>query len=235
MQLTPGLRAWITRVDALTLKERVLVLAAVVLTVLAAADSLLLQPLDRTRAELQNQIEAVTETLAQTERLTAETLARAAHDPDAEVQQGLTRNRAQQALVEAEIKARIGRMVPPEQMAQVLERVLSGFDRLQFVGLEGLGVEPLVESEEDPPTTPAGAAIPDARDRHDDFVGAYRHGLRIRFSGSYLDTLAYLRALEQLPWGFFWDSVELETGDYPETTGSIVVYTLSLQRGWIGV
>ena len=64
---------------------------------------------------------------------------------------------------------------------------------------------------------------------------AYRHGFRIRFVGSYLKTIDYLHALEALPWRFFWDAVEIDVKDHPEAEGSIVVYTLSLDRSWIDV
>ena len=112
-------------------------------------------------------------------------------------------------------------------MAQVLESVLTRFDSLQCIGLEGLGAEPLTK-----PTAEAKAAAShSANTTH----GAYCHGIRIRFAGSYLDAVAYLRALEALPFGFFGDSIELETKGYPRTEGAIVYYTLSLDPGWIGM
>ncbi|MGE0335089.1 MAG: hypothetical protein AB7O21_12595 [Gammaproteobacteria bacterium] len=225
-------QAWQTRFDALALKERVLVIVACALFVLGAWDRWLLQPLDDERHRLATEIDGISRALTETERLTADVLAKAAHDPDATVREELIQKRAALALAEAEIRQRIGRMVAPEQMAQVLESVLSGFDRLEFVGLEGLGAEPVSA----PPGTTNRIDTFTAQDEPAaESVTAYRHGIRIRFAGGFLDVLDYLRALEALPWGFFWDSVELVTDDYPRATGSIVVYTLSVHRGWIGL
>lgn len=231
------LQAAAARIDALSLKERALLLAASALALVMAWDSLLMQPLDRKKSRLQAEVTTLQGTLAQTDALSAEVVMQGETDPDVNLRAGLARTHAELAVVEADIRDRIGRMVPPERMAEVLETVLSRFDRLEFVALEGLGVEPVLKPA---PATPdgevaAGSATSGAESGAADFVGAYRHGLRIRFAGSYLDALAYLEALEALPWGFFWDRVELETRDYPRTEGSIVVYTLSLDRGWIGV
>lgn len=222
---------WLVRIDALSLKERSLVLAATLLTLLMGWDHWLMQPLDHARAKLQNDVVALDRTLKETEIMAGSVISSGNVDPDAAVRASVARDRAELATFESEIEAKIGRMVPPEQMAQVLESVLTQFDKLQFLGLEGLGVEPLIAAVEETAKTAAGAASPaETTDKR-----AYRHGIRIRFSGSYLDAVAYLRVLEKLPWGFFWDRIELEAGEYPRAEGSIVVYTLSLDRAWIGV
>ena len=63
----------------------------------------------------------------------------------------------------------------------------------------------------------------------------YRHGLQLELEGSYLATLAYLKALQALPWEFYWDEVRLQVDKYPTAKITIVVHTLSLTEGWIGV
>lgn len=238
MAMSERLQAVISRIDALSLKERALLLAASALALVMAWDSLLMQPLERSKSRLQAEVHALQGTLAQTDALSTEVVVQGDQDPDAGLRAGLARTEAEMAVVEADIRDRIGRMVPPERMAEVLETVLSRFDRLEFIALEGLGVEPVLKPADvadSAGATAATDAAPPAPSAASTFAGAYRHGLRIRFAGSYLDALAYLQALEALPWGFFWDRVELETRDYPRTEGSIVVYTLSLDRGWIGV
>ncbi len=225
------LQAWQTSIDALSLKERCLVLAAAILLAAFAWESWLLAPLDKRQARLQREVDTVAQTLQQTDALVEEVVRAGQFDPDADTRTALATATAELAQTQDEIKAKVGRMVPPEQMAEVLKSVLSGFDDLRFVGLEGLAVEPLQAPAE---VTPADA-VPNANPIVSTQPFAYRHGMRIRFAGSYHATLAYVRALEALPWGFFWDEVRLEATDYPNAEGAIVVYTLSLERGWIGV
>lgn len=223
------LKPWLERVDALKLNERVLLLAALLLVVVKVWDGLLLAPMTGERVRLKGEVETLGAALRETDQLSQAVLEAARHDPDAEVTATLAARNAELASVEGEIKSKVGRMVPQEQMATVLSAVLKRFDKLEFVALEGLGAEAVL-APGDAAASPASAtATPSAQ------PSAWRHGIRIRFKGSYLDALAYLRALESLPWGFFWDRVELETRDYPATEGSIVVYTVSLDRGWIGV
>ena len=233
------LQPWLERIDALKLNERVLLLAAVLLVVVKLWDGLLLAPMEKERARLQGEVENLGQSLRETEVLTGAVLDAAKRDPDAEVAATLAAKRAELASVDETIKAKVGRMVPQERMAEVLSAVLKRFDKLEFVALEGLGAEPVVGTTVDAlaahaPEAPGSTATP-ADAAATPQAGAWRHGIRIRFKGSYFDALAYLRALETLPWGFFWDRIELETANYPSTEGAIVVYTVSLDRGWIGV
>jgi MSHA biogenesis protein MshJ len=222
---------WLIKIDALSVKERGLVLLAAILTLLMAWDSLLMQPLERERARLQSAVGNLDQALQETQIAAGAVIAAGKLDPDLSVQERLAREHAELAKYESDIKANIGRMVPPEKMAAVLESVLTRFDDLEFIGLEGLKVEPLVAASEETSSAPTVAESKTPANEQQ----AYRHGIRIRFSGSYPQAVAYLRALEALPWGFFWESVELETDEYPRAQGSIVVYTLSLDRAWIGV
>ena len=51
----------------------------------------------------------------------------------------------------------------------------------------------------------------------------------------YSSVVAYLRALEALPWRIHWQQVELTAGDYPVNRVRIVIGALSLSRDWMSV
>jgi len=235
----------IARLDALTLKERVLIATSVLLSVALGWHALLLEPLDVRKRALVAEIATGADALQRMEAVSNELIAGAHVDPDASTRQLIAARDLELHALAASVEAKVGRVVPPAQMAQVLETVLSRFRELEFLGLEGLGVEPLVEpvevaAETQPDLAPTADRPGAPRELIVAAAGtgprtAYRHGIRIRFAGSYLATIAYLQALEAMPWGFFWDRVELETRDFPRVEGSIVVYTVSLEEGWIGV
>ncbi|MGE3773603.1 MAG: hypothetical protein AB7I32_11805 [Gammaproteobacteria bacterium] len=229
------------RLDRLTAKERVLIVASLLLSVAMAWQSLLIDPLAARKQTLLAAVTSAGDELRKIEAVSADLMAGAQVDPDASTRQLIAAREQELAALRERVEARVGRVVPPAQMAKVLETVLGRIRDLEFVGLEGLGVEPLVPVDagaaapaaptalrDAKPVTPLVAAPPPRKT-------AYRHGIRIRFAGSYIATINYLRALEALPWGFFWDRVELETQDFPRVEGSIVVYTVSLEEGWIGV
>lgn len=209
------------RLEQLTAKERVLVTFAFVLVIAMLHYDLALAPLARERATLTQRLAGGSERLAMLEQERAALTAAAALDPDAPVRARLAV--VENAIAEAEqaIRAQAGQLVPPGEMPQILRSVLERTRGLGFVGLSGLGAEPLLPDAEDDAASPA--------------ANAYRHGFRIEFQGGWHAALSYLRALEQLPWHLFWTSVELRVEEHPASTFVLVVYTLSLDQRWIGV
>ncbi len=219
------LAAWLARLDALQPKERVLVTAAALLALGMLWLEFGFDPMSAERRALLGRIASTQTRIAEADELGLRIVEAAQRDPDVPLRRGLERTEAAIAEFEAEIRERAGELLAPREIAGVLRQVLEQTRGLEFVRLEGLGAQPLLAAkkkaaDED---VPAGGA------------NAYRHGFRITFNGSYLDTIAYLRALEGLPWRFFWDAVDLQVEQHPRARVSVVVYTLSLDRRWIGV
>ena len=149
-------------------------------------------------------------------------VAAAQNDPNADLQAQIQNVERQRQAFEQEIRDHAGQLIQPQEMPAILREVLASTNGLSFVGLEGIGAEPLVTTADESGQTTAQ-------------TNAYRHGFRIHFSGSYLNTIEYLRALEELPWRFFWDAVDLDVTQHPNASASVVIYTLSLDGRWIGV
>ena len=107
---------------------------------------------------------------------------------------------------------------------------------LNLIRLNNTGVTPFITKDE---TEQEAKQKPQRENANkltaENLDNAYRHGLRIEFQGDYLTTLNYLRRLENLKWGFFWDNFEFKVNDYPDSTVAIEIFTLSLQQEWIGV
>ncbi len=117
-----------------------------------------------------------------------------------------------------------GELISPQQMVAVLEEMLKRRRQLSLTRLENLPSEPLL----DPPTVDSQAEKVQHRN-------LYRHPLRIELTGSYLEALAYLQSLEQLPRKVYWQDLALSVEEYPQAKITVTVYTLSLKEGWIGV
>ncbi|MCP5199305.1 MAG: hypothetical protein H6977_04795 [Gammaproteobacteria bacterium] len=210
------------RVDALTTQERVLLASATLLVAVLGWYQFVYEPMLLERQRLHNQILGWQTQSAATDLQTAQVLEASQRDPDAPLRERLAATDAQIAQNESAIRELAGQLVEPQQMAPILRSVLEQVAGLEFVALEGLGAEPLLP----PDAAQAAGDVP---------INAFRHGFRISFRGSYLDALAYLRALEALPWRFFWDGLDIEVESHPQALIEVVVYTLSLDRSWIGV
>lgn len=45
--------------------------------------------------------------------------------------------------------------------------------------------------------------------------------MRLDFEGDYLSTLDYIQTVEKLGWRIFWDSVHIDSSNYPQTQVSV--------------
>lgn len=203
------------KVDALTLRERLLVLITALVLIVALWQSLLMQPLAKraiqTRAEL-TELE---------DRITVAN--RSLEDQVLQLAGGSGEQRSRVASLRKridEINATLGNhaaeLIDPPEMARVLESVLKEQSRLTLVRIRNSDPELLSASE-------------DASE-----VTFYRHGLEIEVEGSYIACLEYLNAIEELPWRLYWQVLEIDVIDYPLNRIRIEVSTLSLDEEWIG-
>ncbi|MCI0401402.1 MAG: hypothetical protein L0Z68_08920 [Gammaproteobacteria bacterium] len=234
-------------IDALSFRERGLILLILLFALYGLWDTLLMQPLNVKQEKLTNQNEQIHKEV-QGLQLQAQTIVDThGVDPNALNRAKLEELQKQLDTVKAELKQSTEHLISPQDMAKVLESVLKQSGELNFVKLEGLGVKPLVNEgsvveivgaeQGESLSIDKEKSLPDKQGQSPDkaLQTAYMHGLRMEFEGGYLDTLDYLRKLEALPWAFFWDSVDFKVEKYPKALGSITVYTLSLDANWIGV
>lgn len=210
-----------SRVDALSLRERAVIFIAIAALLYFAWDTLLMTPTESRQQQLLGQIETLRGQLNQLDSETSAVMARHNIDPDREERQQLAELEQQLGQIDRQIGNMVSGLIEPEQMAEILESMLQRQEGLTFVRLENLGREALIDVAAEAATT--------------DTAGIYRHTMRLEFEGNFNQTLAYLRALETLPWQFRWDEVEITMLDYPRASIVIKVHTLSLQEGWIGV
>ena len=59
--------------------------------------------------------------------------------------------------------------------------------------------------------------------------------VEIVVEGDYASVVAYLRAVESLPWRIQWRKLELTAGEYPVNRVRLVIGALSLSRDWLSV
>jgi len=163
--------------------------------------------------------------LAQMQKQNAELSRLLAQDLDAEGRKQIEDLQRRLGGYDAELRNVQQGLVPPKQMAKVLEDMLNRDSRVRLVKLRTLPVAALVE--------PASAAAdkPPAPSKN----VVYKHGLELTVEGSYLDLLAYQLRLENLPWRMFFARTSVNSLDYPKVFMTITLYTLSLEEAWLVV
>lgn len=207
------LRRYAERIDAATLRERVLIFLSLTLVLVFAANGLVLEPLRAKQkrfaaegAQRQKELQSVqgeVQRLARTVQV----------DPDAGNRVRLADLRAQLARLDTRIAEEQRRFTPPERMRAVLAEMLQRNKGVAIVDLRSLPVAAVGER------TGAGAL--------------YRHGMELTLSGSYIELYEYLRALEGLSTQLYWRRAELVAGTHPQVTLKLTAFTVSFDRVWL--
>lgn len=231
------IKEFMSRIDNLSIRERGIILLAILFIMYSVWDSFLMQPLSVTKQRIVSELKQ-----KQAERLILNTrlqqlVAQSENDPDLANKKKLNELKSELNKIEAEVKSSTQHLVSPESMAKILETVLLKTKGLELIEVKGLGAQPLLAQtdEEKQAEKQKDKNIAVEKQTDGGIESAYKHGLKISFEGDYLSTLDYVRELESLKWGFFWDQFEFEVKQYPLAKATITVFTLSLDKDWIGV
>lgn len=224
--------AWCARVDALTLRERVLVFACAAAVIVFAAWFAVLGPLAARHAALGAQIGQLQNNLAGVDDEIRQKLEAWQADPDADTRARMAAVKADTARLTDSLRAMQKGLVPPERMAIVLDTILRANGRLQLASMKTLPVAPLagLAAAANPGPPAAERKAPDAASPAGPL---YRHGVEVAVRGNYLDLVNYMTALEAMPTQLFWGKAQLDVEQYPTSRLTLTLYTLSLDSKWI--
>lgn len=227
------------KIDALTVRERVMVFAASAAAIVFVAHSLVLGPMLRKQATLRAQISQQQNNLAGIDGEITQKVQAYQVDPDAPVRERLAAVKAEAAQLGENLRAMQKGLVPPERMAPLLDTILRANARLQLVSMKTLPVGSVNEmaASEGAQALPAageGKPAPDAaRPAATAADMLYRHGVELSVRGNYLDLVDYMGALESMPTQLFWGRALLEVEEYPNSRLTLTLYTLSLDPKWM--
>src|SRR5438309_1027472 len=219
MRLPVQLQRYADRLDAMSLRERVLIFLAVAVVIVAIADSALFDPILR-RQKVSSQRIHQQEDEVRTMQAQVQVYAqgRTGDNANAKVQR-LEKLKIELAALDRELGARRSELVPPERMAKMLYEIVKRNPDIELVSLRSLpatGLTPSLMAI----LGPGGLAL-------------YRHGIEITVSGSYLKMLNYVGQLERLPAKIMWGNMDLQAAAYPAVTLKITLYTLSPEKTWL--
>ena len=224
-----------TRVDALSLRERVLVFAAIAGLYVFLMHFFGLGPMFAKQDLLRTQIVQQQNNLEGIDAEIGDKVRAAQVDPDAPTRERIAAVRAQTEALATSLRAMQNGLVPPERMAPLVEAILRANGRLQLVSLRTLPVEPVLGAAQ-PQAAGASAADTPAAGKPaagDPAALLYRHGVEVTVRGNYLDMIAYMAALESMPTQLFWGAARLEAETWPSSRLTLTLYTLSLDAKWM--
>ncbi|AVR96689.1 type II secretion system protein GspM [Pseudoduganella armeniaca] len=248
---------WAGKIDALSVRERVLIALGGVAAIVFLVYFGLTDPANARERSLRAAIAQQRGRLAGIDVELGQKLAAARADPDAAARQRVATLTADNAALRASLRNTQKALVPPARMSALLQQMVQQNSRLKLVSLKTLPPAGTTDGNfADTPadaagpvlpvtslsTTPPGAAPtpgapapaqPAADDKARPLL--YRHGVQLVLRGAYGDMVAYMEALERMPAQVFWGRAVLDATEHDKTTLTLTLYTLSLDEKWIAL
>ena len=207
----------------LQVRERLLVLGAVMALVLFGGYALLVEPLLQTRAKAQAELASIRQQSQQFVLQRDEILAALAKDPGAEMQRQIIQlEQEQQQLGETLGKAAVD-LISPELMATALSDVLANAGGAQLLGLATLPAEVVSLTSNGEMNSNNGNSL----------ALLYRHPLKISLRGTFAQVRTLIGNIQALPWRFYWRQFDFTMKDYPQGELTLELFTLSTSRDWL--
>lgn len=214
-QITTRLTSLQASVDKLSLRERLLVFSTILMLFGSVWYLSLMEPLTQRATNSRTEIEAL-QARIETANRSLEDQVLQISGSGTEYQDRFTRVQRRIDAINESLGDYASELVDPAEMARVMEGVLKEQSKLRLIRIRNLSPEALSASADSRTAT------------------FYKHGLEIEFEGSYSACLDYLQEIENLPWRFYWQVLELEVLEYPRNRVRLEVSTLSLDEEWIG-
>jgi len=226
------LKNLVEKIDALTLRERGMVMAAVLAIIVMFWHSVLMGPLNLEQDTLEKKLESLKTQLKVISVEEEAVVKRGGFDPNLEERKIAQELEKQLQVLDASIEEHAANIVTPPQMSEMLKKILAEQANLQLVSLSSVDAEPLLKAPEKKQVKQPQEPVQKSQQNR---IALYKHGMDIQISGAYLDVLAFLEAVEQVQWDVFWDAVSIKIAEYPNNQVSIKLHTVSLDSAWIGI
>jgi MSHA biogenesis protein MshJ len=232
-----------TKFQAHSPRERCWRAGGILILLIAISNMLLVSPLVHRNEMLQTELAADQSRMQTVHQQIAVLTQQKAIDPDAENKQRLTALLARLKLQNTQLKELQAALVHPEDVPNLLRRLLARNSQVKLISLKTLPAEGLLENDTSASKNAQKNTMPaDVADSkpsvHDDPV--YKHDVEITIEGRYLDLLGYVAELETMPWHLLWASAVLkvnedDTSPQPLSQLKLTVYTLSLDPTWLSI
>jgi len=243
------LSGFIARVDALSRRERVMVLVAALVLVAFIGDAVLLASQRLQIAQLVREGARDSSDLAALNTQRAELARGLAADPDDTLRHRLEQATAGVERTDEAFQLLARSIVPPESMTHLLMQVLQQRPGITIVQVQTLAPQPLRALDA------VETALPDTWTQAASHSGSpalpgpgsglrtgpadsaarvfWRHGLELTLRGNNDELIRYLEALERAPIRVHFGSVVMDATRQADREMRLTVYTLSLERTWL--
>jgi len=209
---------------SLSLRERGLILFALIASITFASLQLVVVPLIEQQRTFNEQNAQQRERIAELTVEREELKRRIANNPNNRLKADKLVLEGQLEELRQKLSEKVATLLSPKQTQTLLSSLLQDYHGLSLVEARNLPPSIVeVKTEQYDETKDGSKAV----------ITVYEHGFEMVFTGTYFQTRDFLKRLEGLE-GFYWDSFRYEVTKYPEAKIMLGITTLSIDEAWIG-
>ncbi len=160
-------------------------------------------------------------------------------DPNALVRERIVQFEHEIKQVDIELLTLTSDLIDPIQMRFALIELLKMEQGVSLLSFELIEAQPLITNPNNEVLADSASTgtviVKSEMSQKDDELNLYKHGIKLKLTGSYFELRNYLLQLEQLSWKFFWQDFNFKLKKYPKNELVIEMYSLSTRQEFIGV
>lgn len=208
-------------VNKLSLRERSLLLATLLVLVFAVWYTTLYSYFEQTQEDLANIQKNITSEFARLKTQLGEVTSILEKESSTALASRAEILRKENKIIKIQIEQKIKNFVSPKDMVLLIKNMLDETEGLKLINLESGGTQTVFSSK-----------------KSENFeVGHYKiygHILNVEFEGDFFSTMNFLADVEKSSLKVYWDNLDYEVTKYPVANVKLRVHTLSVNQGWIG-
>lgn len=214
--VTDKMRLLSNRVDTLSFRERLLVMITVLVATFVLWESLVVGIFFPSDEEVLKASHAIEESIKQLQdQITGVSQAISGTNELIKNNEAL---KQENQILKQRITEQTNKMISPKDMLSIVKNLINASNNLIVLELKNSDPVDLFPEK-------GQKAI----------MSVYLHTVNLKLRGKYFDVMNFLRDLEAKNMKMIWSSLEYTVQEYPMAEVTIVLQTLGLEAGWIGV
>lgn len=218
-------------INALSLRERAIVLLCVAVTTILAWTHFYAAPTLKTIDAKEQQLSDIQLQIVDLEAHNRVLENTQIINPNNQLIIDQGKMRSQLAELEMQIGSALNNFVSPTEMTSILKNFLDTKKNLSVLSAKNLPVQQ-IQFDREGKVVEKKNDTPEAAKENASTV--FLHGLEVVFVANYFDTLEFVQTLEQIN-GLIWQEMDYTVDEYPLAEVRLVINTLSNSKDWIGV
>jgi MSHA biogenesis protein MshJ len=222
------LKPYFEKYDERVLRERILLFLSAMAVIFLLWDLAIQSSMDKKTKSAKADLLVLNTQRAALQTKIAATTQELLSDPNLLKKNQIEQLQTSVAQVDLQLHSASESLIRSEQLPEALQQVLQKSQKLHLLNVSTLAASELQIARVG--TTSSKKSEPELMS-----AGVFKHTVILKVTGKFFQVNDFLLTLENLPWRFYWESLDYKVTEYPNAEITLRVYTLSSEEGLFGV